>query len=100
MAIGRKDSWMKNRHSPEQIVKLLRQAEAQIAAGKTILEVCREMGISDMTYYNWRKSYGHMKVDQVKQLKDLEKENARLKKLVADLALDKAILQEALQGKY
>ncbi len=91
---------MKQRHSPEQIVKLLRQAEAQIATGKTILEVCREMGISDMTYYNWRKSYGHMKVDQVKQLKDLEKENARLKKLVADLALDKAILQEALQGKY
>ena len=91
---------MKHRHSPEQIVKLLRQAEAQIAAGKTVLEVCREMGISDMTYYNWRKSYGHMKVDQVKRLKDLEKENTQLKKLVADLSLDKAILKEALAGKY
>jgi len=91
---------MKNRHSPDQIVKLLREAEAQIAAGKTILEVCREMGISDMTYYNWRKSYGHMKVDQVKRLKDLEKENTQLKKLVADLSLDKAILKEALEGKY
>ena len=91
---------MKHRHSPDQIVKLLREAEAQIAAGKTILEVCREMGISDMTYYNWRKSYGHMKVDQVKRLKDLERENAQLKKLVADLSLDKAILKEALEGKY
>ena len=91
---------MKHRHSPEQIVKLLRQAEAQISAGKTVLEVCREMGISDMTYYNWRKSYGHMKVDQVKRLKDLEKENTQLKKLVADLSLDKAILKEALAGKY
>lgn len=91
---------MKNRHSPEQIVKFLREAEAQIAAGKTVLEVCREKGISDMTYYNWRKSYGHMKVDHVKRLKDLEKENAQLKKLVADLSLDKAILKEALEGKY
>jgi putative transposase len=78
---------MKHRHSPEQIVKFLREAEAQIAAGKTVLEVCREKGISDMTYYNWRKSYGHMKVDHVK-------------KLVADLSLDKAILKEALEGKY
>jgi transposase-like protein len=91
---------MKHRHSPEQIVKWLREAEAQIAAGKTVLEVCREKGISDMTYYNWRKNYGHMKVDQVKRLKDLEKENTRLKKLVADLSVDKVILKEALEGKY
>jgi len=90
----------KNRHSSEQIVKMLREAEAKIAEGRTVEEVCREMGVSDATYYKWRKSYGQMKVDQVKRLKDLEKENGRLKKLVADLSLDKAILQEALSGKY
>jgi transposase-like protein len=91
---------MKNRHSSEQIVKMLREAEAKIAGGKIIEEVCREMGVSEGTYYKWRKSYGQMKVDQVKRLKDLEKENGRLKKLVADLSLDNAILQEALSGKY
>jgi transposase-like protein len=90
----------KNRHSSEQIVKMLREAEAKIAEGRTVEEVCREMGVSDATYYKWRKSYGQMKVDQVKRLKDLEKENGQLKKLVADLSLDKAILQEALSGKY
>jgi transposase-like protein len=90
----------KNRHSSEQIVKMLREAEAKIAEGRTVEEVCREMGVSDATYYQWRKSYGQMKVDQVKRLKDLEKENGRLKKLVADLSLDQAILQEALSGKY
>jgi len=90
----------KKRHSSEQIVKRLREAEAKIAEGRTVEEVCREMGVSEATYYNWRKSYGHMKVAQVKRLKDLEKENGRLKKLVADLSLDKAILKEALSGKY
>lgn len=91
---------MKQKYSPEQIVKMLREAEGKIAGGKTVEEVCREMGVSDATYYNWRKSYGHLKVDQAKRLKDLQKENARLKKLVADLSLDKAILKEALEGKY
>ena len=91
---------MKKRHSSEQIVKMLREAEGKIAEGRTVAEVCRERGISEATYYKWRKSYGQMKVDQVKRLKDLEKENGRLKKLVADLSLDKAILQEALAGKY
>ena len=91
---------MKKRHSSEQIVKMLREAEGKIAEGRTVEEVCRERGISEATYYKWRKSYGQMKVDQVKRLKDLEKENGRLKKLVADLSLDKAILQEALAGKY
>jgi putative transposase len=90
----------KNRHSSEQIVKMLREAEVKIVEGRTVEEVSREMGVSDATYYKWRKSYGQMKVDQVKRLKDLEKENGRLKKLVADLSLDKAILQEALSGKY
>jgi putative transposase len=91
---------MKQKYSPEQIVKMLRDAEAKVAEGQTVEGVCREMGVSDATYYNWRRTYGHLKVDQAKRLKDLQKENARLKKLVADLSLDKAILKEALEGKY
>lgn len=91
---------MKHKYSPEQIVKFLREAEAKVATGQTVEQVCREMGVSDATYYNWRRTYGHLKVDQAKRLKDLQKENARLKKLVADLSLDKAILKEALEGKY
>jgi len=83
-------------HTPEQIVKKLRQADAAIASGSTVEQVCRQLQISDATYYNWRKQYGQMKLNQVKQLKSLQKENARLKKLVADLSLDKAILKEAL----
>ena len=87
-------------HTPEQIVKKLREADAAIASGSTIKQVCRQLEISDAAYYNWRKQYGQMKLDQVKQLKSLQKENARLKKLVADLSLDKAILKEALSGNY
>ena len=91
---------MKKRHSSEQIVKMLREADAKVVGGRTVEEVSREMGVSEATYYQWRKSYGHLEVDQAKRLKDLEKGNGRLKKLVADLSLDKAILQEALSGKY
>ena len=87
-------------HSPEQIVKKLRQADAVIASGQTVEYACKQLGISDATYYNWRKQYGQMKLDQVKHLKSLQKENAQLKKLVADLSLDKAILEEALRGNY
>jgi len=87
-------------HSPEQIVKKLREADAAIASGSSVEQVCKQLGISDATYYNWRKQYGQMKLDQVKQLKQLKNENARLKKLVADLSLDKAILEEALRGNY
>ncbi len=87
-------------HTQEQIVKKLREADVAIASGSTIEQVCRQLQISDATYYNWRKQYGQMKLDQVKQLKSLHKENARLKKLVADLSLDKAILKEALSGNY
>ena len=97
----RKDALMKRKfHTPEQIVKKLREADAAIASGSTIEQVCRQLQISDATYYNWRKQYGQMKLDQVKQLKSLQKENARLKKLVADLSLDKAILKESLSGNY
>ena len=87
-------------HTPEQIVKKLREADAALSSGSTVEQVCRQLGISDATYYNWRKQYGQMKLDQVKKLKALQKENARLKKLVADLSLDKAILKEALSGNY
>ena len=85
-------------YTPEQIVKKLREADAAIVSGSTIEQVCRKLEISDATYYNWRKQYGKMKLGQVKQLKSLQKENIRLKKLVADLSLDKAILKEALSG--
>jgi len=91
---------MKKRYTSEQIVKMLRDADAAIAAGGTVEQVCRNLGISDATYYTWRKKYGRMKVNELKRLKDLQKENAQLKKLVADLSLDKAILQEALSGNY
>ena len=92
---------MKRRlHSAEQIVGKLREADAQLAAGSSVEQVCKQLGISDATYYNWRRQYGRMKLDQVKQLKAIQKENARLKKLVADLSLDKAILEEALRGNY
>jgi len=87
-------------HTPEQIVKKLREADATIASGSTVEQVCRQLKISDATYYSWLKQYGQMKLNQVKQLKALQKENARLKKLVADQALDNAILKEALSGNY
>jgi len=87
-------------HTPEQIVKKLRQADAIIASGGTVEQVCKQLGISDATYYNWRKQYGQMKLNQVKQLKALQRENAQLKKLVADLSLDNAIIKEALSGNY
>jgi putative transposase len=87
-------------HTPEQIVKKLREADAAMASGSNVDEICKQSGISEATYYNWRKQYGQMKLDQVRQLKSLQKENARLKKLVADISLDKAILQETLLGNY
>ena len=87
-------------HKPEQIVKKLREADAIIASGGTVDQACRKLEISDATYYNWRKQYGQMKLNQVKQLKTIQKENTQLKKLVADLSLDNAILKEALSGNY
>jgi transposase-like protein len=87
-------------HTAEQIVNKLRQADAVIASGGTLEAVCKQLGISDATYYNWRRQYGQMKLDQVKHLRSLAKENTQLKKLVADLSLDKAVLKEALRGNY
>jgi len=90
----------RKRFKPEQIIHMLREAEIKVASGSTVGEVCRSLRITEQTYYRWRKSYGGMQVSQAKKLKDLERENARLKKLVADQALDKAILEEALKGNY
>jgi len=88
------------RHTPEQIINMLRQAEVKIANGATIAQVCKKMGVTDQTYYRWRNEYGGMRVDQAKRLKELEQENARLKKLVADQALDISILKEAASGNF
>ena len=84
--------------SPEQIISKLREAEVLLAQGKTTAEVSRSLGVTEHTYYRWRKEYGGMGSQQALRLKEMEKENARLKKLVADLSLDKAILQETLRG--
>ncbi len=86
---------MKKRHSAEQIVAKLREAEVDLAKGKKIPEVVRKLGISEFTYYRWRKEYGGLRSDQARRFKEMEKENVRLKKLVADLSLDNAILKEA-----
>ena len=88
------------RHSPEQIIGKLREAEVELAKGATIAQVARKLEITEHTYYRWRTEYGGMRVDQAKRLKELEVENTRLKKLVADLSLDKAILKEAASGNY
>lgn len=88
------------RYTPEEIIKLLRLMEIQIGQGKTTAQACKSLGFSEQTYYRWRKEYGSLSVDQAKRLKEMEKENARLRKLVADLSLDKAILKEVAEGKY
>jgi transposase-like protein len=85
---------MKKRHTAEQIVAKLREAEVALAKGKKIPEVVRKLGITEQTYYRWRKEYGGLRSDQARRLKELERENARLKKLVAEQALDNAILKE------
>jgi len=87
-------------YSPEKIVRKLREAEVLISQGNTIAQASRLLGITEQTYYRWRKQYGGMQVYQAKRLKELESENARLKKLVADLSLDKAILEEAAKGNF
>jgi putative transposase len=89
---------VKKGYTPEQIINKLREAEVLISQGSNIAEASRRIGVTEQTYYRWRKEYGGMRIEQAKRLKDLEKENARLKKLVADLSLDKSILTEALRG--
>ncbi len=90
----------RKRYQPEQIIGYLREAEVLLSKGSTIGEVCRKIGITEQTYYRWRRDYGSLSVDQAKRLKEIEKENVRLRKLVADLSLDKAILKEVAEGKY
>lgn len=90
----------RKRHSPEEIIKKLRAASESLAAGKSVEEVCRMLGVSMATYQRWKSHYGGMKKDALKRLRELEKENARLKRAVADLTLDKAILKEIAEGKW
>ena len=88
----------RKRFTVEQIINHLREADVLLAQGRTVGEVCRRIGVSEQSYYRWRKEYGGLKVDQAKRLKDLEAENARLKRAVAELTLDKQILKEAAEG--
>ena len=90
----------RKRDSPEQIIAKLREAEVLLQKGEAVPQVCRQLGVTVQTYYRWRKEYGGMRVDQAKRLKEVEKENARLKKLVADLSLDNQILKEAAEGNF
>ena len=86
------------RYKPEQIVNLLRKIEVEIANGKTTPQAAREVGITEQTYYRWRREFGGLKLDQAKRLKELEKENSRLKRLVAELSLEKQVLRDVAQG--
>ena len=89
---------VKRKHSIEQIIGQLREAEVELAQGRSVAEVCRWLGVTEQTYYRWRKEYGGLKMDQAKRLKVLEQENTRLRRAVADLTLDKQILQEVTRG--
>ena len=90
----------RKRHTAEQIIAKLREAELALAKGQPLVDAVRKLEISEQTYYRWRKEYGGLRVDQAKRLKELEKENGRLKKLVADQALDNAILKEVASGNF
>jgi putative transposase len=87
-------------YTPEQIIGMLREAEVRLSQGDKIGSICRSLGISEQSYYRWRREYGGLKVSQAKRLKDLEKENQRLRKAVSDLTLDALILREVVEGKY
>ena len=89
----------KKTFTTEQIISKLREAEVLLSQGQTVPAACKVIGVSEQTYYRWRKSYGGLKIDQAQRLRELEQENARLKRLVADLSLDNAIIKEALRGK-
>lgn len=90
----------RKRHSAEEIVNKLRQAEVELSKGSSVAAVCKLLGVTEQTYYRWRKEYGGLKTDQAKRLKELERENARLKRLLADAELDKAILREAANPNF
>ena len=90
----------RKRYTPEQIVSVLRQVEVLVGNGKATDQACREAGIVEQTYYRWRKEYGGLKVDQAKRLKELEQENSKLKRLVAELSLDKQVLEDLARGNF
>jgi transposase-like protein len=91
---------MGKRYKPEEIVSKLRQVDVLTGQGSTVADAVRQIGVTEYTYYRWRKEYGGLQTNQVKRIKDLEQENARLRKAVSDLTLDKLILQEASKGNY
>jgi putative transposase len=90
----------RKRYTPEQVIGMLREAEVRLSQGEKVGGICRSLGISEQSYYRWRREYGGLKVDQAKRLKEIEKENARLRRAVSDLTLDKLILQEAARGNF
>ena len=90
----------RKKHTPKQVVRRLQEAEAELANGTSVEEVCKKLGVSQQTYFRWKREYGGAKAEEVRRLKELERENARLKEIVADLELDKKILKEALEGNY
>lgn len=89
----------RKRHSPDQIIRKLREADAMLSQGQLIAQVCQALEISEQTFHRWRNQYGGMKADEAKRLKELEIENTRLKKIVANLELEKLVIQEVLKGK-
>jgi transposase-like protein len=90
----------RRKHNDEQIIRKLREAEVGLAQGRTTKDVCRQLEITEQTYYRWRKEYGGLKVDQARRLRDLERERSRLKRMVADQAIDLSILREPAQGNF
>ena len=91
---------MARKHKPEEIIGKLREAEIVLAQGGVVADACRRIGVTEQTYYRWRREYGGLKTDQARRLKELERENARLRKAVSDLTLDKMILAEAARGNF
>jgi transposase-like protein len=98
--MGRRSQMARKRYTAEQIIGMLREAEVGVAGGKRVAEIVRELGITEQTYYRWRREYGGLKVSQARRLKEVERENARLKRVAADLTLDKLILEEAAKGNF
>jgi len=90
----------RKRYTPEKIIGMLREAEVRLSQGETVGVICRGLGVSEQSYYRWRREYGGLRVDQAKRLKELEKENARLRRAVSDLTLDKLILKEVAEGNF
>ena len=90
----------KKRQTPEQIIPKLREAEVALARGATVGQVCKKLGVTEQTYYRWRKEYGGLRLDQAKRLKELEKENSRLRRLVTELSLEKQVLKDVASGNF